>query len=214
MRERELKRFIIKGFVWTAAVVTVVEFVMIYTILNYLIPIILENAFPAVYDITTLQGLRDLPGTTKAFAILIILGLAIMSLLPLATGGVIFSGRVTRKLKKYEAEREAERTQEQKQRYLMISDIAHDLKTPMTTVSGYAKALSDGMVKEDQEKEYLDAIRDKTLRMNDIVQMLFDYVRLDSEGFTLVKDKTDICELVRECVASSYSDQQSSDQCG
>ena len=128
-----------------------------------------------------------------------------MSLLPLATGGVIFSGRVTRKLKKYEAGREAERTQEQKQRYLMISDIAHDLKTPMTTVSGYAKALSDGMVKEDQEKEYLDAIRDKTLRMNDIVQMLFDYVRLDSEGFTLVKDKTDICELVRECVASSYS---------
>ena len=205
MRERELKRFIIKGFVWTAAVVTVVEFVMIYTIINYLIPIILENAFPAVYDITTLQGLRDLPGTTKAFAILIILGLAIMSLLPLATGGVIFSGRVTRKLKKYEAERESERAQEQKQRYLMISDIAHDLKTPMTTVSGYAKALSDGMVKEDQEKEYLDAIRDKTLRMNDIVQMLFDYVRLDSEGFTLVKDKTDICELVRECVASSYS---------
>ena len=148
MRERELKRFIIKGFVWTAAVVAVVEFVMIYTILNYLIPILLENAFPAVYDITTLQGIRDLPGTTKTFAILIILGLGIMSLLPLAAGGVIFSGRVTRKLKAYETAREAERAQEQRQRYLMISDIAHDLKTPMTTVSGYAKALSDTMDRE------------------------------------------------------------------
>lgn len=206
MRERELKRFIIKGFVWTAAVVAVVEFVMIYTILNYLIPILLENAFPAVYDITTLQGIRDLPGTAKTFAILIILGLGIMSLLPLAAGGVIFSGRVTRKLKAYETAREEERAQEQRQRYLMISDIAHDLKTPMTTVSGYAKALSDGMVKEEQEKEYLDAIKDKTLRMNDIVQMLFDYVRLDSDGFALTKQKTDICELVRECVASYYSD--------
>lgn len=206
MDERDLKKFIIKGFVRTAILVAVVEFIMLYVIINVVIPILIDQFFPYIYDITTFKELWDLPSGTKTILLMMMLGTFLISVLPLAAGAVIFSGRVTRKFKVYEAARENERAQVQKQRYLMISDIAHDLKTPMTTVSGYAKALADGMVKEDQEKEYLDAIRDKTLRMNDIVQMLFDYVRLDSEGFAINRSRIDICELVRECVAADYTD--------
>ena len=210
MTEKDLKRFIIRGFVRTAILVAVVEFIMLFVIINVLIPILIDEFFPYIYDITSFKELWDLPSSTKWVILMMMLGTFIISVLPLTAGAVIFSGRVTRKFKVYEAEREAERASVQKQRYLMISDIAHDLKTPMTTVSGYAKALADGMVREDQETEYLEAIRDKTLRMNDIVQMLFDYVRLDSEGFTIAKKRTDICELVRECVASYYSDIETS----
>ena len=210
MTEKDLKRFIIRGFVRTAILVAVVEFIILFVIINVLIPILIDEFFPYIYDITSFKELWDLPSSTKWVILMMMLGTFIISVLPLTAGAVIFSGRVTRKFKAYEAEREAERASVQKQRYLMISDIAHDLKTPMTTVSGYAKALADGMVREDQETEYLEAIRDKTLRMNDIVQMLFDYVRLDSEGFTIAKKRTDICELVRECVASYYSDIETS----
>ena len=206
MDERDLKKFIIKGFVRTAILVAVVEFIMLYVIINVIIPLLIDQFFPYIYDITTFKELWDLPSVTKTILLMMMLGTFLISVLPLAAGAVIFSGRVTRKFKVYEAARENERAQVQKQRYLMISDIAHDLKTPMTTVSGYAKALADGMVKEDQEKEYLDAIRDKTLRMNDIIQMLFDYVRLDSEGFAINRSRIDICELVRECVAADYTD--------
>lgn len=210
MTEKDLKRFIIKGFVSTAILVAVVEFIILFVIINVLIPILIDEFFPYIYDITSFKELWDLPASTKWVLLMMMLGTFIISVLPLTAGAGIFSGRVTRKFKVYEAEREIERASVQKQRYLMISDIAHDLKTPMTTVSGYAKALADGMVREDQETEYLEAIRDKTLRMNDIVQMLFDYVRLDSEGFTIAKKRTDICELVRECVASHYSDIETS----
>ena len=206
MGEKDLKKFIIKGFVRTAILVAVVEFIMLYVIINVIIPLLIDQFFPYIYDITTFKELWDLPSGTKTILLMMMLGTFLISVLPLAAGAVIFSGRVTRKFKVYEAARENERAQVQKQRYLMISDIAHDLKTPMTTVSGYAKALADGMVKEDQEKEYLDAIRDKTLRMNDIIQMLFDYVRLDSEGFAINRSRIDICELVRECVAADYTD--------
>lgn len=206
MDERDLKKFIIKGFVGTAILVAVVEFIMLYVIINVIIPLLIDQFFPYIYDINTFKELWDLPSGTKTILLMMMLGTFLISVLPLAAGAVIFSGRVTRKFKVYETARENERAQVQKQRYLMISDIAHDLKTPMTTVSGYAKALADGMVKEDQEKEYLDAIRDKTLRMNDIVQMLFDYVRLDSEGFAINRSRIDICELVRECVAADYTD--------
>ena len=88
----------------------------------------------------------------------------------------------------------------------MLSDIAHDLRTPITTASGYARALSDGMVPEDRKQEYLDAIQTKSVRMNELITLLFDYVRLDSEGFKLNKTDCDICEIVRECAAFQYQD--------
>lgn len=206
MNERELRRFIITRFVWTSVIVAVVEFVMVFTVINMLIPLMINGFFPQIVYVTSLQEFGALPTATKWIILGTALGVLVLALLPLSAGAYIYSMMVTRKLKEYEKIREEERSNEQKQRYLMISDIAHDLKTPMTTVTGYAKALSDGMVAREKEQEYLDAIKDKTLRMNDIVQMLFDYVRLDSEGFSIVKAKIDICELLRECVAALYQD--------
>ena len=150
--------------------------------------------------------LNDLTQKEFVMLALTLIAVLILVILPFVIGAVIFSGQVARKLNDLEQSRIAERQQNERKRYLMISDIAHDLKTPMTTVSGYARALSEGMVSKDREKEYLEAIEAKTERMNDIVQMLFDYVRLDSEGFDLVKSKTDICEFVRETVSSLYQD--------
>lgn len=150
--------------------------------------------------------LNDLTQKEFVMLALTLIAVLILVILPFVIGAVIFSGQVARKLNDLEQSRIAERQQNERKRYLMISDIAHDLKTPMTTVSGYARALSEGMVSKGREKEYLEAIEAKTERMNDIVQMLFDYVRLDSEGFDLVKSRTDICEFVRETVSSIYQD--------
>lgn len=138
--------------------------------------------------------------------VITIIVIVVLILLPLSVGAWVFSRLVTKRINVYEKAREDEQREEQRKRYLMISDIAHDLKTPMTTVTGYAKALQDGMVRDEDKKEYLDAISEKTMRMNDIVQMLFDYVRLGSEGFALNRVKTDICELVRGCAAEAYRD--------
>lgn len=150
--------------------------------------------------------IAELSAKSSLMLFLTLTAVMLLLLFPLLCGGVLFSGQVMREFRKLEEKREAERRDNERRRYLMISDIAHDLKTPMTTVSGYARALSDGVVKPGEQQEYLDSIREKTERMNDIVQMLFDYVRLDSEGFELVRKETDICELVRECISSCYQD--------
>ena len=102
-----------------------------------------------------------------------------------------------------------EHRREEERRYLMISNIVHDLKTPMTTVYGYAKALNDGIVPEDKKQEYLEAIMNKTNRTNEVIALLLDYVKLDSEGFVIKKSKIDICELVRSCCAFCYTDVES-----
>ncbi|MBE5997969.1 MAG: HAMP domain-containing histidine kinase, partial [Lachnospiraceae bacterium] len=104
-------------------------------------------------------------------------------------------------------EREAERAQADAQRNLMFSDFSHDLRTPIMTISGYAGALADGMVKdEDQKQEYLEAIRAKSGRMSELINLLFDYTKLGSVNFHLNKEKTDLNELLREVAASAFSD--------
>lgn len=50
---------------------------------------------------------------------------------------------------------EEERLKAEGEKRLMLSDISHDLKTPITIIEGYAKALLDDRVSEAEKKEYL-----------------------------------------------------------
>lgn len=156
----------------------------------------------------TIRALSDNP-----FVVLSLIGsvclVGIILLLPYIIGGIIFALSVAKEIRKLEREREIEHRKEEERRYLMISNIVHDLKTPMTTVYGYAKALNDGVVPDDKKPEYLEAIMAKTNRTNEVVALLLDYVKLDSEGFVIKKSKIDICELVRSCCAFCYTDVES-----
>jgi len=100
-----------------------------------------------------------------------------------------------------------EKKEFEKRRNLLLSDIAHDLKTPITTISGYATALSDGLIQDpEKEKQYLAAIKAKSLRMDELIMLLFEYVKLDSEGFSLSRKELDVAELLRENIALLYTD--------
>ena len=156
----------------------------------------------------TIHALSENPWAVFSLLGSVIL-VAIILLAPYIIGGIIFSISAAREIRKVEHEKEADHRKEEERRYLMISNIVHDLKTPMTTVYGYAKALNDGIVPEDKKQEYLEAIMAKTNRTNEVVALLLDYVKLDSEGFVIKREKTDLCELVRSCCAMLYTDIES-----
>lgn len=252
--ERDLRRFVIRKFIFVLIIVGAGEFILLDVINRFFLPVIFARLFPTLTDLKifsvgnmvliavllilyllsllidkivpvssffiTLLGrltglgsgeFRNEPllnlSTWQYIALAaIIVAIVFILSLPIFTGAFVFARQVTRKFSDLEKRREQERQDEEHRKYLMISDIAHDLKTPMTTVAGYAKALSDGLVKESEQKEYLDAIYEKTGRMNDIVQMLYNYVRLDSAGYELTPADTDICELTREMVSSVYQE--------
>lgn len=126
--------------------------------------------------------------------------------LPFMIGAFVYARIVTREFAKIQKMQEEANREYDRKRNLMLSDIAHDLRTPITTVSGYAAALSDGMVALDRQQEYLDAIRSKSARMNDLITLLFDYVKLDSDGFALKLSQLDLCELARGNAALLYPD--------
>ena len=153
--------------------------------------------------------LNDMSFSGKLLMGAIILVMLIILALPYIIAAVRFVMVTMREFRRIGAIRMQARKDYEKRRNLMISDIAHDLRTPITTISGYAQALNDGLVRDEDKRAYLEAIRDKSRGMNDLIQLLFDYTRLDSEGFALKKEKTDICEAVRECAASLYTDAES-----
>ena len=132
---------------------------------------------------------------------------SVVVLLPYVIAAIWFARITIREFREIQEEREAEQREFDKRRNLMLSDIAHDLRTPMTTVNGYAKALSDGMVTDpEKEAEYLCAIQKKCVRMNDLINLLFEYVKLDSDGFTMDFERLDLYELLRENAALAYPD--------
>ena len=135
-----------------------------------------------------------------------ITGIVIM-VIPIIIGSLMFSKALVDEVNRMENQKEEMRKVYEKKRNLMLSDIAHDLRTPITTIAGYSKALNDDIVNsEEKKKEYLQAIENKSARMSDLINLLFDYVRLDSENYGLRRDEIDLPELLRTIAASLYSD--------
>jgi signal transduction histidine kinase len=139
--------------------------------------------------------------------LLIIFVVIVIILTPLMIAAFWFSRIVMDEVRRIEQNKEEMQRDYEKKRNLMLSDIAHDLRTPITTISGYAKALNDGMViDQDKQREYLEAIENKSERMSDLINLLFDYIRMDSTGYSLKKEQVNLPELLRENAALLYSD--------
>ncbi|MBP1564918.1 MAG: HAMP domain-containing histidine kinase [Oscillospiraceae bacterium] len=91
------------------------------------------------------------------------------------------------------------------QNTMMYSGIAHDLKTPMTMIIGYAKFLqSNSDISQKDRQRYLDNIISKTEDANKLLDSLFTYSKLENSSYELKKEKHDIAECLRSCVADHY----------
>ena len=135
--------------------------------------------------------------------VLFLLGL---SLIPYLAGALWYYRIMTEKLNELLEEEKERQLDFDRKRSLLLSDIAHDIKTPITTICGYSRALSEGVALAEKRKPYLDAIYEKALRIDELITLLFEYVKLDSEGYALHKKAGDLAELLRETVAAFYTD--------
>lgn len=132
--------------------------------------------------------------------------LILISILPYLAGAFYYCRVVTKQVNILMEEERERQLAYDRERNLLLSDIAHDIKTPIATLCSYSKALSDNLVQDEKRQEYLDAIYRKSVRMNDLITLLFEYVKLDSSGFELYREECDLCELLRECTAALYAD--------
>lgn len=84
-----------------------------------------------------------------------------------------------------------------------ITNITHDLRTPLTSISGYLE-LSEELEKSDDLKRYLDIIKERTDTMKNLTEELFDY-SLNTVGETTEeKSEVFINRVLEDCVMNFY----------
>lgn len=87
----------------------------------------------------------------------------------------------------------------------MFMNISHDLKTPITTIQGYALALKEGMVEqEDKKQRYLQTIYDKSVRVTNLINNVFDLAKLENSTPQLQIQNHDLPEFLRKMAAEFY----------
>lgn len=77
-----------------------------------------------------------------------------------------------------------------------VGDVSHELKTPMTTISGFIDGILDGTIKETEHKYYLSIVSQEVKRLSRLVNGMLSMTRLESGEFSLNPKKFDFFELL------------------
>lgn len=88
----------------------------------------------------------------------------------------------------------------------MMADISHDLKTPITSIQGYAKALSDGIIIDEDKDKYIKIIYEKSKKLTELINIFHEYSKLEHPDFNLIFEKVDLSEYLRAYIALKYED--------
>ena len=87
------------------------------------------------------------------------------------------------------------------QRREFVANISHELKTPMTTISGYVDGILDGTIPQDQQEKYLKIVSEETKRLSRLVRSMLDISR-DQEIPEETKTKFDLTECIGQVLVS------------
>ena len=85
----------------------------------------------------------------------------------------------------------------EKMRTSFISDISHELRTPMTTIIGFVQGILDDTIPYEKQNMYLQIVLDETKRLSRLVSDLLESSKFSSDNFKLEKTSFDINEQLR-----------------
>ena len=83
-----------------------------------------------------------------------------------------------------------------------LASVSHDLRTPMTTISGYIEGITSGAIPPEQQDHYLAIISSEVHRLSRLVSQLLDISRMESGDRKFDFAEFDIAELTRLIIIS------------
>ena len=106
---------------------------------------------------------------------------------PLGTGGAVVTVLDLTMLRRLETIRRD-----------FVANVSHELKTPLTAVSGYAETLLDDGIPAEQRRRFVETIRENATRMQRIVDDLLDLSRIESGGWQPKVARVDVAGVVHD----------------
>lgn len=85
------------------------------------------------------------------------------------------------------------------------ANVSHELKTPLTSISGYSELLSSGMVEGDMVENFAGKIHGESKRLLNLIEDVIRISRLDERGLEMEKEEVDLFAITRDiCSRLSY----------
>lgn len=86
-----------------------------------------------------------------------------------------------------------------------ITNLSHDLRTPLTSILGYINLLEDENLTSNQKELYEIIVR-KGNQLNELIEQLYEYARLENCDYVYHMEKIDFSRFVKEYLLDSYSE--------
>ena len=82
----------------------------------------------------------------------------------------------------------------------ILTNLSHDVRTPLASLTGYLEALVQNNVNTGEEKEYIRTAYQKSLDLKELVDILFDWFKLNSNEQKYHIERYDVNELTRQVI--------------
>ena len=82
-----------------------------------------------------------------------------------------------------------------------LSNISHDLRSPLTSIRGYANAIADGTIPTEEQKKYLEIIVYETMRLTKLTENLLALNTIGEKGLPIIYDTFDLNKVIRQTLA-------------
>jgi two-component system phosphate regulon sensor histidine kinase PhoR len=86
------------------------------------------------------------------------------------------------------------------------SNVSHELKTPLQTISGYSELLKNGIVRSEDQKECAEKIYSESQRMMQLIEDVIKLSHLDNEEMQIHKEKLDLNEIAGNVIETIRKD--------
>lgn len=87
-----------------------------------------------------------------------------------------------------------------------ISNVSHDLRTPLTSILGYLQLLEDPALSEQERLQYLKVIEARAKTLQSLITAFYDLTRIEGGEYPLEREKVDLYRVLSELVAEFYGD--------
>ncbi len=83
-----------------------------------------------------------------------------------------------------------------------VANVSHELRSPMTSISGFVDGILDGTIPKERETHYLKIVSDEVHRLSRLVSRMLDITVLQGTDITAQSIEFDFCELLRRAAIS------------